>query len=122
MLVMMTFSSRLDRRGYTRAKPIARIEIGMAASITCPTFKPEYAEATLNMMHSSTPQPTERQVSSGTVAPAGTIGLYTAPGASGVYASSGSDFVSDMCLLPAGSSSHHNPNQWGSGGAPPQAL
>ena len=39
--VRMTFSSSVERRRYTRASPIARIEIGMAASITWPTFKPE---------------------------------------------------------------------------------
>ena len=41
MPVTITFSSRLERRAYTRARPIVRIEIGIAASITCPTFRPE---------------------------------------------------------------------------------
>ncbi len=49
MPVMMTFSRSMDRggaperlsAGYTRASPIARIEIGMAASSTCPTLRPE---------------------------------------------------------------------------------
>ncbi len=39
--VRMTFSSRVDRRLYARARPMARMEIGMAASITWPTFRPE---------------------------------------------------------------------------------
>jgi hypothetical protein len=39
--VMITFSSRLDRRAYRRASPMARMEMGMAASITWPTFSPE---------------------------------------------------------------------------------
>ena len=39
--VMITFSSRLVRRPYIRASPIAKIEIGIAASIPCPTFSPE---------------------------------------------------------------------------------
>jgi hypothetical protein len=39
--VMITFSRRLERRRYTRASPIARIEIGIAASMTWPTLRPE---------------------------------------------------------------------------------
>ncbi len=41
MFVRMTFSSSVERRRYTRARPIARIEIGIDASITWPTFSPE---------------------------------------------------------------------------------
>ena len=74
MLVMITFSSSVDRRAYTRARPMAKIEIGIAASITCPTLRPEYAEATVKITHSSTPHSTDRQVVSGTDAPAGTMG------------------------------------------------
>ncbi len=41
MPVMITFSSTLERRRKTRARPMARMEIGIAASITCPTLSPE---------------------------------------------------------------------------------
>ena len=60
---------------YTRASPMARIEIGIAASITWPTFSPEYAEATVNTTQKNTPQPTDRHVSSGGVCSAGTTGV-----------------------------------------------
>ena len=46
----------------------------MAASITCPTFSPEYADATVKMTQSSSPQSTDRHVVSGTAAAGGTIG------------------------------------------------
>jgi hypothetical protein len=65
MEVMITFSSTVERRRYTRARPMARIEIGMAASITCPTFSPEYAEATVKMMQRKNPQRMARHVVSG---------------------------------------------------------
>ncbi len=39
--VMIMFSSRLERRRNSRAIPIARIEMGIAASIPCPTFSAE---------------------------------------------------------------------------------
>ena len=35
---MITFSSRVDRRGKRRDRPMARIEIGIAASMPWPTF------------------------------------------------------------------------------------
>jgi len=54
--------------------PIARIEIGMADSMTWPTFNPEYAEATVKIMQSAMPQAMDRGVSSGICADAGTIG------------------------------------------------
>ena len=41
MPVMITFSSREERRGYKRAKPIARMEMGIAASIPWPTLSAE---------------------------------------------------------------------------------
>ncbi len=59
---------------------MARIEIGIAASITCPTFSPEYAEATVKMTHRNRPQPIERAVASGRDADGGTTGLYVSPG------------------------------------------
>ncbi|HEV2395343.1 MAG TPA: hypothetical protein VGS27_00190 [Candidatus Sulfotelmatobacter sp.] len=46
----------------------------MAESITWPTFNPEYAEAIVKMRQRRIPHPTERQVSSGNRAEAGTIG------------------------------------------------
>ena len=46
----------------------------MAASITCPTFSPEYADATVKMTQSSSPHNTERHVVSGTVEAGGTSG------------------------------------------------
>src|SRR5215469_8555159 len=54
--VMITFSSKLERRGNTRADPIARIEIAIAASIP---FSPEYAEATVKITHRNSPRPTD---------------------------------------------------------------
>ena len=48
--------------------------MGIAASIPWPTFRAEYAEATLKMMHSSVPQNTARQVTSGTLTVVGTSG------------------------------------------------
>jgi hypothetical protein len=41
MPVMIMFSSSEERRGYRRAKPIARMEMGIAASIPWPTFRVE---------------------------------------------------------------------------------
>ena len=51
----------------------------MAASITCPTFRPEYAEATVKMTQRNSPHPTERGVSSGTTSRAGTSGCVNLP-------------------------------------------
>src|SRR5271157_4031437 len=92
--VMMTFSSTLERRGYARARPMARMEMGIADSMTWPTFSPEYAEATVKTMHSSRPHATDRGVSSGRIVEAGTTGWYAVPGGSGVYALEGSWDVS----------------------------
>src|SRR5208283_4131810 len=92
--VMITFSSRLDRRLYNRASPIARIEIGIADSITCPTFSPEYAAATVKITQRNTPQNTDRNVSSGSFASAATIGWYTSPFSNVRYALLGSDLFS----------------------------
>jgi hypothetical protein len=50
------------------------MEMGIAASITWPTFSPEYAEATVKIAQNTTPQRIERGVSSGTFASAGTMG------------------------------------------------
>ncbi len=64
MPVMITFSSSVDRRLYIRASPMARIEIGIADSITCPTFSPEYADATVKTMQRNTPHRIDRRVNS----------------------------------------------------------
>src|SRR5450432_735809 len=66
------------------------MEMGIAASITCPTFRPEYAEATVNTTHRKTPHPIERGVSSSRFSEAATGGWYVSPGARGVYALPGS--------------------------------
>jgi hypothetical protein len=50
------------------------MEIGMAASITCPTFSPEYADATVKMTQSSSPHSIDRHVVSGIDDAAGTMG------------------------------------------------
>src|SRR5512147_22036 len=76
------------------------MEIGIAASITWPTFRPEYAEAMVKTTHSTSPQPTERNVVSGTRAAAGTTGRYSSPAASGTYAFAGSDFESGASMFP----------------------
>jgi hypothetical protein len=60
------------------------MEIGIAASITCPTLSPEYADATVKTTHSNSPHPTDRGVSSAGAVDAGTSGTYAVPGASGV--------------------------------------
>ena len=48
--------------------------MGIAASITCPTFSPEYAEAMVKTTHKKMPHPMERGVSSAIVSEAGTGG------------------------------------------------
>ena len=48
--------------------------MGMADSITCPTFSPEYAEATVKTMHNNRPHATDLSVSSGRMVAAGTTG------------------------------------------------
>jgi hypothetical protein len=53
---------------------MARMEMGIAASITCPTFKPEYAEAMVKITQSTTPHRIDRGVSSGTFASVRTTG------------------------------------------------
>ena len=54
----------------------------MAASITWPTFSPEYADATVKSTHRNSPHRTDRHVTSGTLTDGGTIGRYTSPGSS----------------------------------------
>ena len=53
--------------------------MGMAASMTCPTLSPEYAEATVKITQSETPQATDRNVVSGGVSCGMTIGSYCSP-------------------------------------------
>jgi hypothetical protein len=53
---------------------MARMEMGMAATITCPTLSPEYAEAMVNTTHRNSPHPMDRAVSSGGAWEAGTTG------------------------------------------------
>ena len=102
MPVMITFSSSVERRLYARAMPMARMEMGMAASITWPTLRPEYAAATVKSTQSKRPQPIERPEASSTLLAAGTIGAYTSPGLSGRYAFSGSERVSPASISPPG--------------------
>jgi hypothetical protein len=66
------------------------MEIGIAASSTWPTFRPEYADAIVNTTHRQRPHPTDRGVISAISVDAGTSGWYAVPGGSGVYALSGS--------------------------------
>jgi hypothetical protein len=82
--VMITFSSNEERRRYILANPITKMEIGIADSITCPTFSPEYAEATVKIMQRNNPHPTDLHVSSGSTSPASTRGSQVSPGFSGV--------------------------------------
>ena len=74
MPVMIMFSRTVERRGYMRARPMARMEIGIAASMPWPTFSVEYAEATVKITQNKTPQRTARSVISGTFVSVGTIG------------------------------------------------
>ena len=54
---------------------MVRMEMGIAASITCPTFKPEYAEATVKITQNATPQTIDLSVNSGVFASAGMMGM-----------------------------------------------
>jgi hypothetical protein len=58
--------------------------MGIAASITWPTFRPEYADAIVKTTHRKRPHPTDRGVISAIVVDAGTSGWYAVPGGSGV--------------------------------------
>ena len=55
--------------------------MGIAASITWPTLRPEYAEATVKMTQKVMPQSIDLGVSSGGAASAGTMGRYVSPSA-----------------------------------------
>jgi hypothetical protein len=59
------------------------MEMGIAASIPCPTLRVEYADATVKITQNRTPQKIEREVTSGKLAEAGTIGRYNSPLRSG---------------------------------------
>src|SRR4051812_5141159 len=66
--------------------------------MTCPTFRPEYADAAVKMTQRKRPQITERGVASGRFAEGGTTGRYASPASSWRYAFSGRDFVSDASI------------------------
>jgi hypothetical protein len=65
----------------------------MAASITCPTFSPECADATVKIDTQKESPAHERAITSGRVLFGGMMGTYSVPGGSGLYAFSGSDGV-----------------------------
>ena len=75
----LTFSSSVDARRFRNAvakaeKPTARIEIGIADSMPWPSFSAMYVAAAEKTIAQSAPWATERTVTSGTAAAAGTIG------------------------------------------------
>src|SRR5580765_4142797 len=72
--------------------------MGIAASMTWPTFRPEYADAAVKIAQRKRPQITERGDASGRFAEGGTTGRYASPGPSCRYAFSGRDFVSDVSI------------------------
>ena len=51
--------------------------------MTCPTLRPEYAEAIVKTTQKKRPHATERHVASGGDWTAGTTGAYVSPGLSG---------------------------------------
>jgi len=68
--------------------------------MTCPTLRPEYAEAGVKIAQRKRPHATDRGVDSGSEAAGGTTGRYVSPGASARYAFSGRDLVSDASIGP----------------------
>ena len=62
---MMTFSPRAFLRLNALESPTAIIDIGMAASKTCPTFNPRNAAAAEKMMVITRPMVTDHTVTSG---------------------------------------------------------
>jgi hypothetical protein len=72
--VMITFWRSGGSLDTTRVSPIARMAIGIAASMTWPTLRPEYADAIVKITQKKRPQPIEVRVASGSAALAGTIG------------------------------------------------
>ncbi len=58
--------------------------MGIADSITCPTFNPEYAEAIVKITQKNNPQPMDRPLSSANRSWARTIGWYFSPAFSGL--------------------------------------
>ena len=59
ILCMMTFSANPSLRFAAVDTPTAIMAIGMAASNTCPTFRPRYAAAAENSIAMSTPHVTD---------------------------------------------------------------
>src|SRR5262245_10954469 len=72
--VMITFWRSGGSFETTRVRPIARMAIGIAASMTWPTLSPEYADAIVKITQKRRPQPIDTPVASGSAAFAGTIG------------------------------------------------
>lgn len=89
-----TFSRSVDARDartFTKRTdaPTARIEIGIADSIPCPSFSAMYVAAAEKTTDQRNPCAIERAVTSGTDAPDGTTEAYVSPGASSRKALSG---------------------------------
>ena len=62
---IITFSPSAFLRFRPLDSPTAMMAIGMAASNTCPTFRPRYAAAAENMMVMIIPRVTDHGVTSG---------------------------------------------------------
>src|SRR5208283_2566759 len=90
---MITFCPRAFFFFATVESPTARIAIGIAASKTCPIFKPEYAAAAENNTAMTIPHPTDQPVISGGVWSAVMIGVYDSPSFSSLYAFPGRPFA-----------------------------
>ena len=89
-----TFSRSVEpreARTFTKRTeaPTARIEIGIADSIPCPSFSAMYVAAAEKTTDQKNPWTIDRGVTSGTEAPDGMTGTYVSPGASSRKALSG---------------------------------
>ena len=89
----MTFCPRAPFFRALAEMPTARIAMGIAASKTCPIFRPEYAAAAEKRMAMKIPQPTDHGVTSGCSAAGSRTGRYSSPGGSSLYALSGRPVV-----------------------------
>ncbi len=76
----MTFCPSASFRLNAVESPTARIAIGMAASNTCPIFRPEYAAAAEKSIAIRSPHITDHGVTSAGDDSGGISGRYSSPG------------------------------------------
>ena len=87
---MLTFSSSVLLPRKSAEKPTARMAMGMAGSIPCPSLSAMNAEAPEKSTPITVPTMTERTVTSATRRAGAMTGWYVSPGWSSRYAFSGS--------------------------------